>query len=217
MVGQGHLARARAAAPAHQGHPRSSVMGGAKRPRAPAAGIKAVVTDGVHRGTLQRLLFGHGREDAWQAAGQHALAGAGGADHQQVVAAGGGDFQCPLGVVLAVNLTQIGAAALHVRRDGWAVPLQELAPVEMGTYVQQVARPVDTGAGDDGGLVGILYRDDEGATVALRGQGGGQGPLDGPQLAAQGQLPGELIVVQGLARNLAGGGQQPQGNGQVIA
>lgn len=56
---------------------------------------------------LLRLLFAKGWQDAGQAAGQHALAGAGRADEQQVVAAGGSDLQRPFGLGLADHVLQI--------------------------------------------------------------------------------------------------------------
>ncbi len=50
------------------------------------------------------------RQHARQALGQHRLARARRADVQQVVAAGGGDLQRPLGVLLALDVAQVGAA-----------------------------------------------------------------------------------------------------------
>jgi hypothetical protein len=64
----------------------------------PASGARSEAADGVDGGGLLRLLFAKGRQNAGQSAGQHALAGAGRADEQQVVAASGGDLQRPLGL-----------------------------------------------------------------------------------------------------------------------
>lgn len=64
----------------------------------PVTGARGEAADGVDGGGLLRLLLAERRQNAGQAAGQHALAGAGRADEQQVVAAGGGDLQRPLGL-----------------------------------------------------------------------------------------------------------------------
>lgn len=82
--------------PAHQRHRRGAMMGRAIRPVVPVAGAGGEAADGVDGGGLLRLLFAERRQNAGQTAGQHALAGAGGADEQQVVAAGCGDLQRPL-------------------------------------------------------------------------------------------------------------------------
>ncbi len=51
---------------------------------------------------------GHVRQDGGQAPGQHGLARAGRADQQQVVAAGGGDLQRPLHVLLPHHVGEVG-------------------------------------------------------------------------------------------------------------
>src|SRR6202000_2893916 len=50
-----------------------------------------------------------GGQRAGQALGEHRLARAWRADEQQVVAAGGGDLQRPLGAFLALDVAQVGA------------------------------------------------------------------------------------------------------------
>lgn len=64
----------------------------------PVTGARGETSDGVDGGGLLRLLLAQRWQNAGQTAGQHALAGAGWADEQQVVAAGGGYLQCPLGL-----------------------------------------------------------------------------------------------------------------------
>ena len=63
--------------------------------------------DGVDLGGLQRFFKGERRQDGRQPLGQHRLAGAGRADHQHVVAAGGGDFEGALGRVLAAHVSEV--------------------------------------------------------------------------------------------------------------
>ena len=55
-------------------------------------------------GGFERFVEGERRQDAGEALGEHRLAGAGRADHQDVVAAGGGDLEGALGGGLAANV-----------------------------------------------------------------------------------------------------------------
>ena len=64
--------------------------------------------DGVDLGGLERLFEAQRREDRGQALGEHRLAGAGRADHEDVVAAGGGDLERALGDVLAADVAEVG-------------------------------------------------------------------------------------------------------------
>ena len=73
------------------------------------------------------------RQDRGQPRGQHRLAGARRADHQQVVAAGGGDFERALGALLALDVARGRAARLPTSRifgcgrDSTCVPRKWLA------------------------------------------------------------------------------------------
>ena len=69
--------------------------------------------DGVDLGGLEGFVETQRREDGGQALGEHGLAGAGRADHEDVVAAGGGDFEGALGDVLAADVVEVvgGSAA----------------------------------------------------------------------------------------------------------
>ena len=55
------------------------------------------------------------RQDRRQPPGEHRLAGAGRADHQDVVPAGGGDGQRPLGELLAADVGEIHVVAVQLR------------------------------------------------------------------------------------------------------
>ena len=70
--------------------------------------------DGVDLGGLERFFEAQRREDRRQALGQHGLAGAGRADHQDVVAAGGGDFERALGDVLAADVLEVVGKVLQL-------------------------------------------------------------------------------------------------------
>ena len=70
-----------------------------------------------HRGR-QRLGPVERREQARQPLGEHRLARPGRADHQQVVAAGGGDLQRPAGHGLAADVGEVGQRRRFGRRRG---------------------------------------------------------------------------------------------------
>ncbi len=81
----------------------------AKRAHPPLLQLQALITDRSDGRGLQGLVLVHGREDGGQAAGQHRLAGAWRTDHQQVMAAGGGDFQGAFGVMLAAHIGNLSS------------------------------------------------------------------------------------------------------------
>ena len=82
------------------------------------------------------------RQDAGQARGQHRLARAGRADEQQVVAAGRGDLQRPLGVLLALDVAQVGQRGSPSRTVGLG-PRQHLGAAEVVDQRDQRARRED--------------------------------------------------------------------------
>ena len=68
-----------------------------------------------HHRNLQRLRRGQIRQDAGQAGRQQRFAGARRADHQQVVAPGGGNLQRALGHFLPLHLLEIRAKPARFR------------------------------------------------------------------------------------------------------
>ena len=74
--------------------------------------------DRMNGGRLERFVKGERRQDAGQAPGQHALARTGRADEQQVVAAGGGNFDRASGERLAAHVCQVGGG-IACRRGRW--------------------------------------------------------------------------------------------------
>ena len=63
--------------------------------------------DAVNLRRLQRFFKRERRQDRGHALGQHRLAGAGRADHQDVVAAGAGDFEGALGGLLSADIFEV--------------------------------------------------------------------------------------------------------------
>ena len=85
----------------------------AERPLAQQPAAAQPAGDRLDHAQFQRLGRFERRQDAGQPRRQHRLAGAGRADHQQIVAAGGGDFERAFGALLALDVRQVepGASA----------------------------------------------------------------------------------------------------------
>ncbi len=109
VVREADLARPRHAAAADQGRVRDGVVRRAERPVRHQARVgRQQARHRVDRRDLQRLVERQRRQEPRQAPRQHRLARAGRPDHQQVVAAGGGDLERPPGQVLAVHVAEVG-------------------------------------------------------------------------------------------------------------
>ena len=73
--------------------------------------------DGVDLGGLERFFKSERRKDRRQTFGEHRLAGAGRADHENVVAAGGGDLECTLGGLLTANVFEVDGEMLQLAEE----------------------------------------------------------------------------------------------------
>ena len=109
VVGEGDFAGARDHAAADEAGVGDGVVGRAEG----AVGDEAFVAvedagDGVDLGGFEGFFEAQRREDGGQALGEHGLAGAGRADHEDVVATGGGDLEGALGDVLAADVAEVG-------------------------------------------------------------------------------------------------------------
>ena len=81
-----------------------------RRAERPPVGERAVFDLAGDRGDhrdFEQLGRRQRRQDRGQPRRQHRLAGAGRADHQEVVAAGGGDFERALGALLALDVGEV--------------------------------------------------------------------------------------------------------------
>ena len=163
-------------------------MGRAIGPVMPVTGAGGEAADGVDGGGLLRLLFAQRRQYAGQAARQHALAGTGWTYEQQVVAAGGGDLQRPLGLGLADHILQIRHIGQGVRGLGLRQGQLVLAR-QPGGDGQQLVGGTHFGVLNEGSLGAVLPRYQQGTPGVAAGEHGGQHAEHGADLAGQGQLP----------------------------
>ena len=145
--------------------------------------------DAVNLGGLQGLFQVQGRQDGRQPLGQHGLAGARRADHQDVVAAGRGQQQGPFHRLLALDLPEI---QVIVRRQvagffgAASVRAQGLAAGQELHQLGEVIGGINFDALDHRGLPGVVPGDDQGQ-AGLRGW---PGPWRGCPGWASGGRPG---------------------------
>ena len=132
LMRQADLAGPRAQAAADQRRQRGRMMRVAERPLAQQPAAAQPAGDRMDHADFERLGRFERRQDAGQPRRQHRLAGAGRADHQQIVPAGGGDFERALGALLALDVLEVepgarGAAQAAARAAAAAgVPLKWL-------------------------------------------------------------------------------------------
>ena len=108
------FARPRAQAAADQRRHRGGMMRRAERPLVGERAAFDLAGDrGDHR-HFQQFGRRQRRQDRRQPRRQHRLAGAGRADHQQVMAAGGGDFERALGALLALDVGEVERHAVEL-------------------------------------------------------------------------------------------------------
>ena len=179
--------------------------------------------DGVDLGGLKRLFKAQRREDRGQALGQHGLAGAGWADHQDVVAAGCGDLKRALGDVLAADVAEVGVVLGSFAEKLLAVDGERLREdvalcggVEQLADLKQRVDRVDVDAVDDGRLARIGGGDDQVLDACgARRDGNGQHAAHCAQRAIKAKLADQDEVADVLDGESAVGTQDADGDGQV--
>ena len=119
---------------------------------------------------------------------------------------GGGNLQGPLHLILALDLGHIGA----LKGGGGGLPGlgggDGLLTGEVALQLNDIPDRIDHRPLRQGGLGSVLSGDIESLdSLPLGGQGHGQHPGAGPELAGQGQLADEGAVLPGQTQLLAGG------------
>ena len=208
QVGERDFAGAHPQAAADQGRQRGRVVRVAERPLAQQPAVRELAGDRVDHGNLERLGRGERRQDAGQALGEHGLAGAGRADHQQVVTAGRGHLERPLGGLLALDVLEVEGRDrdLGQRRLGRG---QHLGALEMVDQGEQGVRRQDLDAARPGRLAALGRRADQPALAGVGVDRRRQHPghrADPPvqRQLAQGRVAADLV-----------GGQDPHGDQQA--
>ena len=177
--------------------------------------------DGVDLGGLEGFFEAQRREDGRQALGEHGFAGAGRADHQDVVASGGGDFERALGDVLAANVFEVEGEVLQLVEESGGFDAQRLGGdgaegggVEQLADFEEGVDGIDVDAFDDGGFARVGGGDEEVADAGgARGDGDGQHAVDCAQAAVEAELAdqeevGDVFGVQGAVCTEDGDGDR---------
>ncbi len=216
VVGQADLARLDPDAAAGQGGHAGGVVRGAEG----AGAIQRAFGDhpghGLHHRGLEQFRRGEGRQDAWQPLGQHRLAGTRRADEQQVVTPGGGDLEGAFGVLLALDVAQVGTGRIL---DDIAGPWRahHLGAAEMVDQADQ-----RFGSQDGRALAGpgrfrpAGLRDDDAHAHGRGGHGGGQRPGHRHDGAVEAELADRRPGLQAVMGNDPQQAHDGQGDGQVV-
>ena len=138
-MGQRHLPRPGADPAADQRRQRGRVVRVAKWPLAQELAVLQKAGDRMDHRDREHLLEVERRQQAGQPARHHRLAGAGRADHQQVVAAGGRHLQRPLGALLPLDVLEVAHRGRGVVDPGLR-RAEHLGPLEVVDQLQQRAR-----------------------------------------------------------------------------
>ena len=217
VVGQADLPRPGYAAAAGQTRRRHAVVGRAEGPMRDDRVLPVgQARHGVDLRGLDDLLPAHVRQDARQTLGHHGLARARRAYDQDVMAAGRGDLQRALYVLLALHVREVRARELHLAQIRGRGGAEALLPAQMMHQLHHVLHRVDGQALGKGGLAGVFRRDIELFDPRLlRRQRHGQRPGHGPQLAGQRELAQEGRVPARLP-DLLRGGQIGHQDGQIV-
>ena len=226
VVGEGDFAGARDHASADEAGVGYGVVGGAEG----AVGDEAFVAvedagDGVDLGGLEGFFEAQRGEDGREALGEHGFAGAGRADHEDVVAAGGGDFQGALGDVLAADVAEVGLIFDGFVEEEGAVDDEGLGEdVALRRRVEELADfeergdGIDVDAGDDGGFAGVGGGDDEVLDAGgAGGDGDGEHALDGAEGAVEAELADQDEVGDVFDGESAVGSEDADGDGEIEA
>ena len=144
---------------------------------------------GVDFRGLEGFGAGHIGENGGDAPCQHGLARAGGADEQHVVAAGGGDLQPALYVLLPHHVGKVRQGTGRGRRLPAGGGGHGCVAAEVGDELGHILHTVDGEAVGQRGLSGVLRRDVQGLDPQPGGaQRHGQHTGDGAQRAGEAQL-----------------------------
>ena len=169
---------------------------------------------------LDRFAGGQVGQDRRHPLGQHRLAGAGRAEHQQIMAAGGRHDDRPLGHLLAADVGEIDVvvgqfAKQVVQPRGGRFDL-DFARQE-GDGLGQALHGDDLDAFHDGRFRGAFGGHDQPAEVLVLGGGHGhrQGPFGRPRAAVQGQFADDRVLGERLGSDLSAADERAHGDRQI--
>jgi nickel/cobalt transporter (NicO) family protein len=221
VVGEGDFAGAGDGAAAEEADIADGVVRGAKGAlEAAVFGGEGDAGGGLDGEDFEKFVergLGH---DGGDAAGDHAFAGAGAADHQEIMPAGDGDFDGAAEAVLAFDFGEVDGV-LGLRRaakgagGGVEAGDEFFAGEKTGGFVKR-GDGVDGDALDEGGFLGGGGGEEDAGLAELAGEEReGEAAGDGAGAAGEAQLAGDEVGVEFGGRELAGGGENGEGDGEI--
>lgn len=181
-------------------------------PLPPAPRINALAAAGGNGRRFQGLELAGRGQDAGQTRREQRLAAARRAEQQQVVPAGRRDFQRPARLQLPAHIAQVGNADRH--RGGGHSRWQRAAFKGAADF-QQSACDAYVGMLGQRRLFTVGRSHDQAPAIPGGCDRGRQDTVYTAQLAGEGQLAQEFVLVQGLRIDLATGGEDAERNGQI--
>ena len=121
MVRERYFARPRVQAAADQRRHAGGMMRRAERTAVGQRAAFDFAGDGGDHGDFEQFGRRQRRQNGRQPRRQHRFSRAGRSDHQEIVAAGGGDFEGALGAFLALDIGEVERRAIHFE-DLWLRP-----------------------------------------------------------------------------------------------
>jgi len=191
-------------------------MWGAEGPAVGESAIRELAGDRLDHRDVEQLTRVERRQDGGEARGQHGFAGAGRADHQEVVAACGGDLEGAPRYLLATHVGEIRQS--HRQRPPPRHRTRgELVAREVVDQRQQACGrdDVDLFAGPGGFRPRGLGADDA-EVVGVRRDRRRQRARDRREPPVEAELAERQVAGEGIGRYCADGTHQAQRDGQIV-
>ena len=168
---------------------------------------------GVDARNLDRLPVVEERQQAGEPAGEHRLARARRAHHQEVVAAGCRDLERLSGKGLAAHFAQVGQRDRVGCRCGGGLHRPGTEVAERGDHFAQGAGAKNLAAPHDAGLVEARHGDDDGRALECPDER--ERPRNRSDRAVEAELADECVIVEPCRRQLVGGRQDADGDCEI--
>ena len=220
MVGHRDFARLRHAAASDHAGVRDRVV---RRPK--GAGrqqrfARSHAADGrVDAGRFEALFGCEWRKDRGHAAGEHRLPAAGRTQHDDVVAAGRGDGQRPLGELLAADVAEVHVVAVQLRLDLLHPGRHRFDHALSGDQAHRLIQRRDAEhlqVAHHGRFLRVRGRHDQPLHAAAAGlHRHRQRPAHRPHAAVEGEFADAGAVVELVGGELLRGEEQAERDGQV--
>ena len=216
VVRERNFAGPRVQAAADQRRHAGGMMRGAERTAVGERAAFDFAGDRSDHGDFEQFGRRQRRQNGRQPRRQHRFAGAGRSDHQQIVAAGRGDFERALGAFLALDIGEVDGRAIHFE-DLWLRPRQHLRALEMVGELDERRRRDDFDLGARPGRFRPARRRAHQAFAARIGaDGGGQHAGDRRDRAVEAELAEHGKARQRVVRDGADGGHQAERDRQIV-